>query len=168
MTMNNPEKFILDACCGGRMMWFQKKHPNALFIDKRIARKGHISGESGHSVEPDLLMDFRKMDFADESFSLVVFDPPHFTGMSQKSWLAKKYGCLDSKTWRADIREGFDECWRVLKQGGVLIAKWSEDTSNKTRSVPTAEFIRICGRKPLFGHTTGNKSNTHWICFMKL
>lgn len=29
------EKLILDACCGGRMFWFNKKHPNALYVDQR-------------------------------------------------------------------------------------------------------------------------------------
>jgi hypothetical protein len=29
------DKFILDACCGCRMFWFNKKHPNAIFIDRR-------------------------------------------------------------------------------------------------------------------------------------
>lgn len=161
-------KKILDASCGGRMFWFNKKHPNAIYIDNRIAKKGHEPNRPNHSVEPDLLMDFRKMSFKDESFSLVVFDPPHFRGMSQKSWLAKKYGCLDSKTWKEDLREGFNECWRVLKTGGVLIVKWSEDTQNKSRSFSTPEFIKAVERQPLFGHKTGNKSNTHWLCFMKL
>ena len=34
------EKFILDACCSGRMMWFNKKHPNATYIDIRKESKG--------------------------------------------------------------------------------------------------------------------------------
>lgn len=29
------EKKILDACCGSRMFWFDKKNPNVLFMDKR-------------------------------------------------------------------------------------------------------------------------------------
>ena len=26
---------ILDACCGGRMFYFEKNHPNVLYIDRR-------------------------------------------------------------------------------------------------------------------------------------
>lgn len=26
---------ILDACCGGRMFYFDKDHPNILYIDRR-------------------------------------------------------------------------------------------------------------------------------------
>lgn len=29
------KKIILDACCGSRMFWFDKKNPNVLFIDNR-------------------------------------------------------------------------------------------------------------------------------------
>lgn len=28
--------------------------------------------------------------------------------------------------WRQDIRQGFEECFRVLKPYGTLIFKWSE------------------------------------------
>ena len=35
-------KIILDAACGGRMFWFNKKHPRALYIDNRIVDKGHV------------------------------------------------------------------------------------------------------------------------------
>lgn len=27
---------ILDACCGGRMFYFEKNHPNVLYIDRRF------------------------------------------------------------------------------------------------------------------------------------
>ncbi len=162
------KKKILDASCGGRMFWFNKKHPNAIYIDNRIAKKGHEPHQPNHSVEPDIVMDFRAMKFKDKTFNLIVFDPPHFMGMSPKSWLAKKYGILNREIWRDDIRKGFDECWRVLKKDGVLIVKWSEDFQNKSRSISISEFIKVVGREPLFGHRTGTRSNTHWLCFMKI
>ena len=37
------DKFILDACCGGRMFWENKKHPNTIYIDNRLKEKGHIN-----------------------------------------------------------------------------------------------------------------------------
>ena len=33
-------KFILDACCGCRMMWNNKQHPNVLYMDIRKEEKG--------------------------------------------------------------------------------------------------------------------------------
>lgn len=31
----NSEKLILDACCGSKMFWFNKEHPDALYMDNR-------------------------------------------------------------------------------------------------------------------------------------
>lgn len=162
------EKLILDACCGGRMMWFNKKHPNAIYIDNRKMAVGGIEGHPNFKVDPDMVMDFRKMKFKDESFSLVVFDPPHLTSLSKSSWMAKKYGILDESNWKEYIKQGFDECWRVLKPNGVLIFKWSEAESSKSRSKTVTQVLEVIGREPLFGHKSGKTSKTHWLTFMKL
>ena len=53
---------------------------------------------------PDVVGDFRDMPFEDETFRLVVFDPPHLLHAGDDSWLAKKYGVLNESTWREDIR----------------------------------------------------------------
>lgn len=71
-------------------------------------------------------MDFRNLKIKDASYSLVVFDPPHLTSLGKRSYMAQKYGVLDKKTWRDDIRKGFSECFRVLKNDGVLVFKWNE------------------------------------------
>lgn len=149
------------------MFWFDKNHPNAIYIDNRTAPKGHVIGNPGHEVNPDFIMDFRKMDFPDKSFKLVVFDPPHFSFNGEGGYIGKKYGTLNKITWREDLKAGFNECWRVLEDFGVLIFKWSEEPGKK-RSASVKEVIEIFGRQPLFGHTSGSKSNTHWMCFMKL
>ncbi len=116
------EKFILDACCGGRCFWFSKQHPNAIYIDNRVAELGHCIYRTSHSVKPDIVMDNRKMTFQDKSFKLIVFDPPHLV-CGKNSWLRKKYGGIDKKTWREDLKNGFEECWRVLEDYGILIFK---------------------------------------------
>jgi 23S rRNA G2069 N7-methylase RlmK/C1962 C5-methylase RlmI len=122
------EKFILDACCGGRMMWFNKKHPNALYIDNRIAVKGHIQNgfNPNHEVNPDIVMDFRDLKFKDNTFKLVVFDPPHLSSLTETSIMRKKFGVLNKETWQWDLKKAFIECWRVLDDYGVLIIKWND------------------------------------------
>ena len=35
------EKLILDACCGGKMFWYNKNHPSVLYVDNRHCEKGH-------------------------------------------------------------------------------------------------------------------------------
>lgn len=161
------EKLILDACCGGRMMWYQKKHKNVLYVDnRRFAEK--MSNGQHFSVDPDQVVDFRDMPFEDESYHLVVFDPPHFFTQKETGWLAKKYGVLDKETWPDDIKRGFDECWRVLKTNGTLVLKWSIEKGSKSRSIPIGRLIEVIGRQPLFGTRPGSHNNTYWLIFMKL
>ncbi len=156
------KKFILDACCGGRLFWFNKKHPNTIYIDNRIRNKGHVDDRYNHCIIPDRVMDFRKLDFPDKSFKLVVFDPPHLIGKPDGCRMTKKYGSLNPETWQSDLKKGFDECWRVLEDYGVLIFKWN-DASKKRK-----EILNILGKQPLFGHPNGSKIPTHWFCFMKI
>lgn len=69
-------KPILDACCGSRMFWFNKENPMALYMDNRELEDTLCDGRS-LQVKPDVVGDFRHMPFENESFRLVVFDPPH-------------------------------------------------------------------------------------------
>ena len=86
------EKKILDVCCGSKMFWFEKNHPNVLFSD--IRKEQHILCDGRSlNVDPDLIADFRNLPFKDENLSL-VFDPPHLQNLGQNSWMAKKYGVL--------------------------------------------------------------------------
>lgn len=157
--------FILDACCGSRMFWFDKQNPNCLFIDKRSETveakdSSQKSGLRTIEVKPDLIADFTDMPFEDESFAMVVFDPPHLKTLGQNSWMAKKYGRLP-EDWQFMIAKGFDECMRVLKPQGTLIFKWNE---HEIKSRQVLDLIRY---KPLFGHTSGKQAKTIWMAFMK-
>ena len=155
------EKFILDACCGGRMFWFEKHHPNALYID--IRKEKNISKHRPNfEVQPDQIMDFRKLELEDKSFKLVVWDPPHTRRLRETSEFRKKYGSLDPETYPHDLAKGFKEIWRVLENHGVLIFKWNET------EIPLKEILDLFPEKPLFGHTTNKKNTTHWLCFMKI
>jgi len=153
-------KIILDACCGGRMMWFDKEHPKAVYMD---IRKEEFTACDGRSIKvnPDLIADFRNMPFNDCSFKLVVMDPPHFNKLGTNSYTAQKYGKL-FPSWQTDLKQGFDECMRVLEPNGILIFEWNEF------QIPVSKIIEIFGCEPLFGHKSGKNSKTHWLCFMKL
>ena len=73
------DKQILDACCGSRMFWFDKEHPATVFMDNRSFAQNLCDGRR-FEVKPDLIADFREIPFPDESFRLVVFDPPQSSG----------------------------------------------------------------------------------------
>lgn len=163
MKENENEKFILDACCSARLFWFNKNHKNTLYIDKRTYGKGTSKKRPNRTCIPDIIMDFRKLEFEDKTFKLVVMDPPHLFGKDESSIeMFIAYGCLDKNTWKDDIKKGFDECWRVLDDYGVLIFKWNET------SVKKKELLSVLNKEPLFGHPVGSKVNTHWLCFMKI
>lgn len=153
-------KPVLDACCGGRMMWFDKADPRALFMDIRKESHQFTGGTRTVEINPDLLGTFEKMPFRRNSFSLVVFDPPHLTHAGKTGWMAKKYGRLTGP-WREMIRSGFSECFRVLKTNGVLVFKWNE------LDVPVSEILKLSPVRPLFGNRSGKALKTHWIVFMK-
>ena len=152
-------KTILDACCGSKMFWFDKSNLSVLFADIRNDTYKSSNGTTTE-IKPDLQMDFRNMPFKDNTFYHVVFDPPHRSDNAPDHWMTHQYGSL-FPTWENDIRKGFDECMRVLKPGGTLIFKWHE------KNITVSKILKILPVKPLYGHKSGKRSNTHWMAFMK-
>ena len=154
-------KKVLGVCCSVKGMWFNKQDQRALFMDKR--KETHIDtypcGTKTNIIDTDVVGDFTDMPFEDESFYHIVFDPPHIVSNSE-SQITKKYGKLEGD-WREMLRQGFKECFRVLKPNGTLIFKWSEV------QFPVKEILELTDYKPLYGHRSGKKMNTHWICFIK-
>ena len=156
---------ILDACCGSRMFWFDRRHPNALFIDKRCERhslpdSSSLGGKRELAIDPDIIADFTALPFPNDQFALVVFDPPHLIRNGRGGWLAKKYGKLGDD-WRTELRRGFAECFRVLRPEGVLVFKWNE------HDIPVSQVLALTPEKPLFGNRSGKASKSHWVVFMK-
>ena len=157
-------KQVLDPCCGCKMMWFDKNDPRCFFADQRQGNLdvSHCTKNVGKKiVSPDVIHDFRNMDFKDESFWHIVFDPPHVKNISLSSVIGFSYGSLDKDTWRDDLRKGFSECFRVLKTNGTLIFKWNEI------QIPLKEVLSLTKYKPLYGHRSGKKALTHWVAFIK-
>ncbi len=129
-------------------------------LHRRLSEPARLKCARGGHVHPDVIMDFRDLPFPDNFFRLVAFDPPHLVHAGKTSWLAAKYGVL-GKDWRADLRAGFAECFRVLESGGVLVFKWNE-TQIKIR-----EILELTPHQPLLGNTSGKKAGTHWMVFLK-
>lgn len=151
-------KPILDVCCGSKMFYFDKNDPRVHFNDIRECEETLCDGRK-LIIQPDTKYDFRNLPFKDNTFSLVVFDPPHLIKVGDNAWLAKKYGKLP-REWQPYIKQGFDECMRVLKENGVLIFKWNET------DISTKEIIECVGIKPIFGQRTRGVK-THWYVYMK-
>ncbi|MBP2197187.1 class I SAM-dependent methyltransferase [Pantoea cypripedii] len=154
------ERPILDMCCGSRMFWLDKQDSRAVFADIRSESHTLCDGRSLH-IGPDITADFRELPFPDNRFAQVVFDPPHLERVGENSWMRKKYGALDKKTWRDDIRAGFSEAFRVLRPHGTLIFKWNET------QIPVSQVIALTDQKPTIWQRTGKSDKTHWILFLK-
>lgn len=171
-----PNKPIFDACCGGKMFYFDKQDPRVLFMDIRKIKTKLCDGRD-FEVSPDIVGDFTNIPIESNTFEMVVFDPPQLLRNTGKSKFADIYGSLNENAtptgyqqikygalysdWRDMLRKGFAECFRVLKGGGFLIFKWNET------DVKVSEVLSLTEEKPIFGHKSGKRSNTHWICFRK-
>ncbi len=163
--MDVSEKFILDATAGFRMMWFDKHHPNCLYLDERP------------ECEPDIIGDYRNLSqFKDGQFKVILFDPPHIIKSNAvcNSNTLRAFGYLNAETWQSDLKKAFTELWRVLADYGVLIFKWNNC------SISSAEVLKLIPFKPLVYNVSGQKQKklnkksstrklrTLWFCFMKI
>ena len=163
-------KTILDATCGGRSIWHpeNKEREDTLYIDRRKEEPGFYGQEGrSYAVQPDRVEDFRDLPFDDESFKLVIFDPPHVVkenGMESISGhIEKKYGALHAETWQSDLRKGFEELFRVLEEGGTLVFKFADN------HVDFQDVLDLAPVDPLVGTMTKRKQNheTRWFVFQK-
>lgn len=159
---------VLDATTGGKHIWHgeMKDADRVVFADRRSVPPGEIDAQPNWSVAPGVKADYRALPFASGSFDLVCFDPPHRVsdgGMEQISGIIEtKYGCLRAETWQADLRAAFDECWRVLRGGGVLTMKWNDAMRSAT------DILDQLPETPLYGtNTSKGDTETKWWVFHK-
>lgn len=118
-TRGEASASVLDACCGTRSMWYDRADGRALFLDNRreslavdVGTPGTI-GRSAIVIDPNVVADFTALPFADESFHLVVFDPPHVQRHEALGAVTRRYGVLNGD-WRQmlQLRRGLGEAHR--------------------------------------------------------
>jgi hypothetical protein len=156
-------KVLADLCCGSRSIWFDKEHPDAIYMDIREEEPGSIALQPNWSVKPDLIGDYRDMVFPDEHFHLLVWDIPHILE-AKGGIMLKKYGKL-GYGWKDDVRRGFNECWRILQPYGVLLFKYADI------SIRVNEMLAQFPETPIVGTRTKksvNEGGTYWFAFIKL
>ena len=98
------EKRIIDVCCGSKMFWFDKKNHDVEFCDiRKLPRTEYYPGRY-IEINPDTICNFTDLPFDNESFHLVVFDPPHLQWAGDNSIMAIKYGRLTGD-WKLCYRQ---------------------------------------------------------------
>jgi hypothetical protein len=78
-------------------------------------------------------VDFRKLPHKDNTFGAVVFDPPYKLNGTATPEVDAKYGVEAYLPWQERhqlIREGIDECIRVLEPKGYLLLKCMDQVSS--------------------------------------
>ena len=131
-------------------------------MDIRREEAWFIPARPNFVVDPDFVGDFRDIPRPDNSYKLVVFDPPHLKNAGEKSWLKGKYGRLNKDTCPDDLRQGFRECMRVLELHGTLVFKRNENQVKLTGVLKAIDY------EPLFGTRSGRNNDTIRLVFMKI
>ena len=143
---------VLDLSAGRRAIWFNKKHPFAIFLDKRA------------EVNPDIVCDTRNIPAsAGSGFDLVVFDPPHMN-CGPNSNMSKVYGYHTTAEILDTIEKTAAEAHRVSKRKALMALKWNNHDISLQRV-----FNLMPQWEPLFGHLTkdGPGSQTYWVMLSK-
>src|SRR5690554_5638380 len=135
---------VLDAGCG-RGSW--------LYPDASVLRVDIRS-----EVCPDLVADVRELPLTDQSFDLVLWDPPHLN-TGRESVFAAEYGHWTQADIYTLLSEGSRELARIAKPTCSLVLKWGG------KDVPLRKVIQ---RMPLWRPLVGTRalrkatSQTSW------
>ena len=84
-------KAILDPCCGAKMFYMDRNDSRVDFCDIRELNTNLCDGRK-LIVEPDYIADVTDLPQEDETYYLVVFDPPHLNTIGETSWMCKNMG----------------------------------------------------------------------------
>lgn len=142
---------ILDLSAGRRAVWFDKNHPDAIYIDIRP------------EVAPSIVADARALP-ADvgADFDLIVFDPPHKNNAATGK-MAHNYGHWTAEQIRDIVVGTAKEAHRVARPDALMAFKWNDHT----RRLDSVLAWMSEWWEPLFGHGMApqqrGRSTTSWV-----
>lgn len=147
---------ILDLSAGNRAIWFNRKYPDATYIDIRP------------EVGPDLVFDSRALPAEiGKDYTLVVFDPPH-ENYGANGFMTKNYGHFTLPQIRDTIAQTAREAHRVTTKDALMAFKWSSHAIK----LSTALGLLAPYWEPLFGHgvtpSTRRNRMTSWVMLRRV
>jgi len=98
----------LDATYGSGNFWDGSAHVQVTAHDSDPTRA------------PDGVADFRALPYDNESFDVVLFDPPHLADAGEQSLMRERFGTYDQDELTLAMRKGAVEAWRVARCGVVV------------------------------------------------
>jgi SAM-dependent methyltransferase len=152
-------RLILDATVNARRFW---KGSKRLVIGLDI--------DPTH--RPDIVADNLQMPFADESFDVVVFDPPHIPNQGKDR--SKDFNARFGLGLKSPIENGYnfshlfppfaEEAWRVLIPEGILLCKIADYVHGHRYQGAHVELINACSSAG-FCLRLHNKDSSRPDCF---
>jgi hypothetical protein len=111
---------ILDLSAGNRAAWFNKNHPDAVYVDIRP------------EVEPMIVADSRALPGeVGTDYDLVIFDRPHKNNAASFG-MARSYGHFTAEEIRDIIKRTAAEAHRVTRHGALMAFKWNDHSRKLT------------------------------------
>ncbi len=122
-----------------KMLDFYPHTPHTQILDATVnvgrfwegSKRKIIGLDIDPDCKPDVVADNTNMPFADESFDVIVYDPPHIPnqGKDNEKDFTTRFGLVH----KASAKQGYNfnhmyppfckEAYRVLKQDGILFSK---------------------------------------------
>jgi len=143
---------------GMRAIWFNKKHPDAVYLDHRSEI---APSDCNRRSSPDIVCDTRSMPSAvGAGYSLIVFDPPHVS-LGASGTFGTRYGSYSVAEIRDIIKRSASEAHRVSLPDALMAFKWN-DHDQKLKDILS---LMEDWWEPLFGQQTARHkmSETYWV-----
>jgi hypothetical protein len=156
----NKDMVILDPTYGLGRWWTQWQPKKLLMSDIKP-----------NGIVPIVTQtDFLYLPWCGHTFDCVAFDPPYKLNGTPDPQVDKRYGVDVISTWRGRhdlIREGMEECVRVLKSKGILLLKCMDQVCSGAIRWQTIEFtnygyelgLKLIDRFDMVGHARTQPMN---------
>lgn len=120
-------KTALDATYGNGNFWNGTAHVKVTGVDLNEHRA------------PDGKADFRDLPYDDESYDVVLLDPPHLADAGEESIMGQRFGTYAGHNLEQAVRDGAREAYRVSRLG--VVAKVTDGVHGQ-EYVPMSDWVR--------------------------